>query len=97
MTNPTHTPAWHALNEHFKEIFPLQMRDLFAEDPERFNKFSLQFNDFLLDYSKQRITEKTMALLFQLARETEVEAWRERMFTGEKINFTEERAVLRLR
>ncbi len=94
MTNPTHTPAWHTLNEHFKEIFPLQMRDLFAEDPERFNKFSLQFNDFLLDYSKQRITEETMALLFQLARETEVEAWRERMFTGEKINFTEERAVL---
>ncbi|MEY3650949.1 MAG: glucosephosphate isomerase [Pseudomonadota bacterium] len=94
MTNPTHTPAWHTLNEHFKEIFPLQMRDLFAEDPERFNKFSLHFNDFLLDYSKQRITEETMALLFQLARETEVEAWRERMFTGEKINFTEERAVL---
>ncbi len=94
MTNPTNSPAWQALNEHFQEIFPLQMRDMFAEDPKRFDKFSLKFNDFLLDYSKQRISEKTMTLLTNLARQSDIEAWREKMFSGEKINFTENRAVL---
>ena len=94
MTNPTNSPAWQALNEHFQEIFPLQMRGMFAEDPKRFDKFSLKLNDFLLDYSKQRISEKTMTLLTNLARQSDIEAWRERMFSGEKINFTENRAVL---
>ena len=94
MTNPTNSPAWQALNDHFQEIFPLQMRDMFAEDPKRFDKFSLKFNDFLLDYSKQRISEKTMTLLTNLARQSDIEAWREKMFSGEKINFTENRAVL---
>ena len=94
MTNLINSPAWQSLNEHFQEIFPLQMRDMFAEDPKRFEKFSLKFNDFLLDYSKQRISEKTMALLTNLARQSDIEAWREKMFSGEKINFTESRAVL---
>jgi glucose-6-phosphate isomerase len=94
MTNPTNSPAWQALSEHFQEIFPLQMRDMFAEDPKRFDKFSLKFNDFLLDYSKQRISEKTMTLLINLARQSDIEAWREKMFSGEKINFTENRAAL---
>ena len=94
MTNPTTTPAWQALSEHYKNIFPVQMRDQFAEDAKRFEKFSLKFNDFLLDYSKQRINEETMSLLTKLARECEIESWRERMFAGEKINFTEQRAVL---
>ena len=94
MTNLINSPAWQALNEHFQEIFPLQMRDMFAEDPKRFDKFSLKFNDFLLDYSKQRICEKTVALLTNLARQSDIEAWREKMFSGEKINFTENRAVL---
>ena len=94
MTNLINTPAWQALNDHFQEIFPLQMRDMFAEDPKRFDKFSLKINDFLLDYSKQRISEHTMSLLFTLARQSEVESWREKMFSGEKINFTENRAVL---
>lgn len=94
MTNLINSPAWQALNEHFQEIFPLQMRDMFAEDPKRFDKFSLKFNDFLLDYSKQRISEKTVALLTNLARQSDIEAWREKMFSGEKINFTENRAVL---
>ncbi len=70
------------------------MREMFQDDPQRFEKFSLQFNDILLDYSKNRITEETLALLMQLARESHVEEWRERMFSGEKINFTENRAVL---
>lgn len=70
------------------------MRDLFSADSARFDKFSLQFNDILLDYSKNRITEQTLSLLFDLARDRNVEQWRDRMFAGEKINFTEHRAVL---
>ncbi|HYG32140.1 MAG TPA: glucose-6-phosphate isomerase, partial [Methylophilaceae bacterium] len=94
MNNPTELPVWQQLVAHQEKIFPLHMRDMFAEDEQRFEKFSLTFGDLLLDYSKHRITEETMRLLFQLAREREVEGWRERMFTGEKINFTEHRAAL---
>jgi len=94
MTNPTKSPSWQQLSTHHQDISPLLMRDMFAEDPERFEKFSLQLDDLFLDYSKNRITEKTMELLFQLARDCEVEKWRDRMFAGEKINFTENRAVL---
>ncbi len=94
MTNPTQTPSWQALSQHYQEIFPQHMRDMFAEDAHRAEKLSLKLDDFLLDYSKQRITSKTLELLLKLARETDVENWRERMFTGEKINFTENRAVL---
>ena len=70
------------------------MRDLFAADPDRFARFSLTWNDLLFDYSKNRITKETMPLLFNLAREADVKGWTERMFRGEKINFTEKRAVL---
>ncbi|HWU35589.1 MAG TPA: glucose-6-phosphate isomerase [Methylovorus sp.] len=94
MSNPTNLPVWQQLQRHFQDIFPLQMRDMFAQDDKRFEKFSLQLGDLLLDYSKHRITAETMSLLFTLARETDVEQWRERMFSGEKINFTENRAVL---
>lgn len=94
MNNPTELPVWQQLVAHQEKIFPLHMRDMFAEDEQRFEKFSLAFGDLLLDYSKHRITQETMRLLFQLARERDVEGWRERMFTGEKINFTEHRAAL---
>ena len=94
MNNPTELPVWQQLVAHQEKIFPLHMRDMFAEDEQRFEKFSLTFGDLLLDYSKHRITEETMRLLFQLARERDIEGWRERMFTGEKINFTEHRAAL---
>lgn len=94
MTNPTTFPIWQQLAEHQKEVFPLHMRDLFNQDPQRFEKFSLEVDGLLLDYSKHRITEDTLPKLFELARNTEVEQWRERMFNGEKINFTEKRAVL---
>lgn len=94
MTNPIKLPVWQQLNTHYQEIFPLHMRDLFAQDEKRFDKFSLQLDDLLLDYSKHRITEKTLPLLFKLARDRDIEGWRERMFSGEKINFTEKRAVL---
>jgi glucose-6-phosphate isomerase len=70
------------------------MRDLFAADPRRFQRFSLRFGDVLLDYSKNRITEETLRLLLELAREADLERWRERMFSGDEINNTEGRAVL---
>lgn len=94
MTVPTKLPVWQQLNTHYKEVFPLHMRDLFAQDEKRFDKYSLQLGDLLLDYSKHRITDKTLPLLFRLARDMDVEGWREKMFSGEKINFTEDRAVL---
>ena len=87
-------PSWKALDQHHREIAPFHMRELFASDPHRFDKFSVQWNDFLIDYSKNRITGKTMSLLFDLARQTNLQAATEKMFTGEKINSTEHRAVL---
>lgn len=94
MSALTRLPSWQALKLHQKEIAPLHMRDLFQQDPQRFSRFSLDQGDFLLDYSKNRITEKTFALLMQLARETQLSQWTEKMFAGEAINFTEGRAVL---
>lgn len=94
MYSLTQTESWKALKEHHRDIAPVKMRDLFKNDPERFNRFSLQFNDILLDYSKNRITEETMSLLFKLAEEAGVRQWAEKMFSGEKINLTENRAVL---
>ncbi len=94
MTNPTNCPIWHDLAAHFNEVSPLQMRDMFTKDGHRFEKFSLNAEGLLLDYSKHRITEETLELLFKLAADSKVDEWRERMFSGEKINFTENRAVL---
>ena len=94
MSTLTQSPAWQALAAHYDEIAPRHMRDLFKEDPQRFEKFSARFKDILLDYSKNRITAETMRLLFDLARQAQLEEWRERMFRGEKINITEDRAVL---
>jgi len=90
----TELPAYTALAEHYREVGDLHMRDLFAADPCRFDRFSLRLGDILFDYSKNRITEATMALLFELARQAGVEAKRDAMFAGEKINVTEDRAVL---
>ena len=94
MTNLTQLPAWGALARHFEQVKNLHMRDLFAADPARFERFSLRLDDFLLDYSKNRLTEETLALLVQLAEEAGVEAAREAMFSGQHINNTENRAVL---
>ena len=88
--------SWKSLQEHQKAIAPLTMRDLFAADPKRFDKFSLRFGDILLDYSKNRITAETVPLLLDLAREVRIKEWTEKMFTGEKINSTENRAVLHI-
>jgi glucose-6-phosphate isomerase len=94
MYDPTQLPAWKALEAHYKEVAPLHQRDLFKQDSGRFEKFHLRFNDVLLDFSKNRITEKTLPLLYQLAREAGLPTMIEKMFTGQKINTTEDRAVL---
>lgn len=90
----TETPAWIALQNHFLEIHDNHMRDLFDRDPQRFSRFSLEFNDILIDYSKNRVTDKTMSLLTDLASQEKVNVWAEKMFNGEQVNGTEKRAVL---
>ncbi len=94
MSSLTESPAWKALEAHFSGARHLHMRDLFAQDPQRFDRFSARVGDLLVDYSKNRITEETMRLLLALARQADVEGWRDRMFAGERINVTEGRAVL---
>lgn len=92
--NPTETAAWQPLADHYEKISATHMRELFAEDAERFDKFSLRFNDILVDYSKNIITSETLALLQNLARECGVSEAIEAMFSGDKINATEGRSVL---
>ena len=93
--NPTQTQAWTDLTAHFETAQDLQLSQLFAQDSERFSKFSTQFgSDILVDFSKNLITEETMEKLFALAKETDVKAAIDAMFAGEKINQTEGRAVL---
>ena len=94
MTEPCDSPAWKALRSHFEAHAHVHIRALFADDPNRFEAFSIRLGDMLLDYSKNRITPETMRLLVALAREARVETWRDRMFTGEPINTTEGRSVL---
>jgi glucose-6-phosphate isomerase len=92
--NVTESSAWRALQRHQGEIAPLAMRDLFAKEPDRFARLSLRLGDLLVDFSKHRITDETLRLLRQLARESDVEAMRDRMFAGDRINLTENRPVL---
>jgi glucose-6-phosphate isomerase len=94
--NPTQLAAWQALEQHYRQAAPLQMRDLFRQDPRRFDKFTLRLDDLLLDFSKNLVTEETMRLLYDLARQADLPGWTERMFTGQKINTTEDRAVLHI-
>jgi len=96
MPKLSNSPAWLALQAHQQTIAETHMRDLFAADPDRFEKFSILFNDMLFDFSKHRITEETLHLLLDLAREMDVKGWTEKMFNGEPINFTENRAVLHI-
>lgn len=88
------TQAFQSLASHYNEAKEWQMRNLFSRQSDRFDRFSIESAGLLLDYSKNRINETTMELLFQLAREREVERKRDAMFAGEKINTTEHRAVL---
>ncbi|GCZ61759.1 glucosephosphate isomerase [Escherichia coli] len=93
--NPTQTAAWQALQKHFDEMKDVTIADLFAKDGDRFSTFSATFDDqMLVDYSKNRITEETLAKLQDLAKECDLAGAIKSMFSGEKINRTENRAVL---
>ena len=91
----TETPAWQALKNHYAKMHNISMRDLF-QDNNRFSSFSIDLKNsgILFDYSKNIITQETMNLLINLAREANLEEYRNRMFSGDKINWTENRAVL---
>ncbi|WHT40669.1 glucose-6-phosphate isomerase [Myroides sp. mNGS23_01] len=92
--NPTSTAAWIKLREHFEQMKSIQMQDLFQEDASRGNSFNIQFDAFLLDYSKNKITKETLSYLLQLGEEVQLKQAIEALFTGGKINKTENRAVL---
>ncbi|MCF7975031.1 MAG: glucose-6-phosphate isomerase [Phycisphaerae bacterium] len=92
--DPTQTHAWAKLTDHFQTMQSVHMKNLFAEDADRFSRFSRQFEDMLVDYSKNRITQDTLDLLFALAQETHVKEAIDSLLSGQKINETEGRAVL---
>ncbi len=92
--NPTTTKAWQELTQHFQEKKMVKMQDLFAKNPERANQFKISWQDFYIDYSKNRITSETLSLLLQLAEEVKLKEAIEAQYNGEKINKTEDRAVL---
>lgn len=92
--NPTTTPSWQALQQHKNLFENVQMKDLFFNDADRFDKFSIKMDDILFDYSKNIITENTVEILLELANDCKLKDAMEAMFTGEKINGTENRAVL---
>ena len=92
--NPTQTGSWKNLQGHFDQIKSEHLKDLFASDPDRAARFSIRWNGFLVDYSKNRIDDKTLGLLEALAQECGLQAAMESYFSGEPINETEGRAVL---
>ena len=96
MPPPALADSWRALETHQRAVQSMHMRDLFAADPDRCKKFSLQVEDILVDYSKHILTGETVHLLCAMARAARIEEWRDRMFAGEPINFTEGRPVLHI-
>lgn len=94
VTRPTDLPSWQALNAQATSLSSQHLKDLFAADTDRFAKFSISLPNVLFDYSKNLITEETKSLLLQLAKESDVESWRDKMFAAEHINATEDRAVM---
>ena len=92
--NPTQTQAWQQLTQHFSAMRQVQMKDLFAADPQRFAQFSQRFEDVLVDYSKNIVTADTLNALLQLAEECGLKGSIQAMYSGEKINATEGRSVL---
>ena len=92
--NPTQTKAWEALKKHFETIKNVQMKQLFEQDPNRASKFTIKWEDFLVDYSKNRIDQTTKELLLQLAQECHLKDAIEKYFDGDHINATENRSVL---
>ena len=89
-------PAYSQLQQHYEAVAPKHLRELFAEDADRFNRFSLRFADTLVDFSKNRITEETLRLLIQLAEQAGLQEAITNMFAGDKINATENRSVLHI-
>ena len=87
-------PAWKALKFHYETVRDEHLRKLFAEDPKRGERLAIEAAGLFVDYSKNRVTDETLRLLVQLARESGLEERRDAMFRGEKINITEKRAVL---
>ncbi|MFH1603777.1 MAG: glucose-6-phosphate isomerase [Pseudomonadota bacterium] len=96
MSTLTESPAWRSLAAHFEEMRPARLRDLFATDAGRFARFSFDAGPVFLDYSKNLVTQRTLELLFDLARQCAVEELRDAMFAGRRINHTEGRAVLHI-
>jgi len=94
MISRTSLPSWQNLTVHAEEMKQQHMVDLFANDSERFSKFSIKTPSFLFDYSKNLMSDKTFSLLIDLVKECNIEEWRTKMFSGERINKTEDRAVL---
>jgi glucose-6-phosphate isomerase len=94
--NPTSTKAWALLQQHAADMKAVHMRDLFQKDPSRFDKYAFRFQDILLDFSKNRIDEKTIALLIQLANECKLMDGINALFNGDLINETEKRSVLHI-
>jgi len=94
--NPTETQSWKNLLDHFNKMKNIHMKDLFACDPERFNKYTIRFNDIFVDYSKNIITEETLKLFFGLIDEIGLRDAIDKMFCGDRINETEDRAVLHI-
>ena len=92
--NPTQTTAWKKLEKHFSDVQQLQLKEQFEKDPERASKFSIAWEDFYLDYSKNRITADTRDLLLELAEECDLNSAIKSYFEGDAINATENRAVL---
>jgi len=92
--NPTSTDSWKKLKEHFNDVKDVHMKDLFAEDKDRANKFTIKWDDFYVDFSKNRITSETFKYLLELADDVKLKAAIESQFSGEIINQTEGRAVL---
>ena len=92
--DPTSTTAWQRLTHHFNRTKKQHLKKLFALDEDRASKFSIQWNDFLVDYSKNRITDETLPLLFKLAQEVQLKGAIQKYFEGDSINQTEGRAVL---
>lgn len=92
--NPTQTKSWGRLSTHFDDMAGKHMKQLFSEDPNRFQKFSIRLNNVLIDYSKNRITEETLSLLLELAEECQLKKAIDSIFSGEAINQTEGRSVL---
>src|SRR5579859_8194484 len=93
-TPPTQRPAWKALEEHYQKMRDVHLRTLFAQDSNRGERFTAEAIGIYLDYSKNRITDETLRLLLQLAESSGLRERIDAMFRGEKINVTEQRAVL---